>query len=303
MMPPMPWSQIARELPRAFYRAVHLVVTFDDTDPTQMPSQSDEAFRDEVARFTHGEVAPSPGIRQPRTGDVTGVAGWVYLPDHRTFSVQLYAGGDPLPVPLHRAEGADVAAHFHDPSARNLRFDLVGTCSMPCSLLVLAGDQATFVLLSAAATGAHHLAGSDGTLFLDRVSVLEGTQPTDGLPSWPRRLKLRILGAIFAVYHSAGPAFILAGFAAYLAMMGWTIRGARSRLFVVETALLGGAATLAAALALMDVTAYPVINSHYLEPCFAFILLFAAIAVSDFGRQLAASMIRRRVALATRDTA
>jgi hypothetical protein len=224
------------------------------------------------------------------------VAGWVYLPDHRSFAVQLYAGGDPLPFALHRAEGGDVAAHFHDPNAHGLRFDLAGICSMPCSLLVLAGDQATLVPLSAAATGAHRLAASGGTLYLDRVTIFAGSEPTDSLPAWPRRLKLRLLELIFAAYHSAAPVLILAGLAAYLAMALWIVRGARSPLFIVETALLGGAVTLAAALSLMDVTAYPVISAHYVEPCFAFVLLFAAVAVTDFARQLTSWMMRRPVA-------
>ncbi|MFO1062197.1 MAG: hypothetical protein U1E53_35150 [Dongiaceae bacterium] len=291
LMPPRGRAWVARHLPQALYRAVRLVVLFTGTGPEQVPSRPDEPFRDRVARFTHNEVAPAEGGPPRRPGDVTGVAGWVYLPDHSPFSVHLQAAGAPLPIAMQRTEGSDVAAHFGDAAAHGLRFALAGDCPSPCRLVVLAGDRATFLPLEAAGPGAHRLAAPDGTLYLDRISRVGAAEAADDLPAWPRRLKLGVLSAIQAGYRIAGPWLLLIGLLAHLACGIALLRGARSALFLVSTALLAGAATLATVIALIEATAYPLISPHYLQPCYAFALLFALLALAN-----AAGMVRRRAA-------
>lgn len=216
-------------------------------------------------------VGRPPVLEDPdRLGD--RVVGWFYDPGGAWIG--LACGGTGVAKPVPRAPSPDIAAHFGDPAAQASRFNIVVPMSEECVFESIADSGQ--VRVGDISDSRRNFALGSGHLHVDSVHA--------GIPSSAQaRPAARRLRAAISRVH----AFVLPGLAgAGLVAFAWvSLLAMRERrfdlLWFLATAAWALIAARMALLILVDISAFPAIRIHYVQPVFPLLSLAALLSIAQ----------------------
>jgi hypothetical protein len=180
-------------------------------------------------------------------------------------------------VPVERRDSPDIAAHFNDPEAARNRFVVRFPAIAGCALVA---EDGTGQLDLAAIDGDGRQFELDGTVvYVDKL--VEGVDAAHSVRAWPLRVKAGVERAYAAVL----PALGLAGFMAFAWSLVVALRRRRLDIpFLVAMAAWCMLAGRVALLVLVDISSFPALTLHYLQPAFTLFVVASICSLAGLPR-------------------
>ncbi|WP_456963884.1 hypothetical protein [Luteimonas sp. A649] len=211
--------------------------------------------------------------RVPDPADTLGVSATGWFRDPQGGWVQARCKGVEEAIAIERLPSPDIARHFKDPGADRSRFAIALPTVADCAIEPTCGTGSA--QLAAVAAGTREFAMDAGRLRFD--SVHESLPQSAEAPMSARWIR----HGIGLVYAAILPWLSLAGLLAF----AWaSIRALRRRRIEPLYALAAAAWCLAAAragmLALVEMSSFPALHVHYMQPGFPMFLLAAIVSLA-----------------------
>lgn len=225
--------------------------------------------------------------RVPDPADTLGVSATGWFSDPQGGWVQARCKGVEEAIAIERLPSPDIARYFKSPGAERSRFAIVLPAVADCAIEPTRGTGSA--QLAAAAAGTREFALDAGRLRLD--SVHESLPQSAEAPMSARWIR-HFIGLAYAAVL---PWLALAGLLAF----AWaSIRALRRRRIEPLYALAAAAWCLAAAragmLALVEMSSFPALHVHYMQPAFPMFLLAAIVSLALVSPLLAQWRARRQ---------